>query len=144
MLLASGKAESEGADMSLDVLVREREPGVFLIELIGEVNTETSPELEKRVKPLLPKAKAFILELKALSYISSMGLSAVFRLKQAIEALKGTLVLVHPQPQVQKVFDVVKVFPEAMMASLEEADEYLDSFLDNVQKGNITPKKPNL
>jgi anti-sigma B factor antagonist len=130
--------------MSLNVKVQEREPGVFLVELVGEINTETSAEMEKRVRPFLAQAKAFIFELKDLSYISSMGLSAVFRLKQAIEELKGTLVLVHPQPQVQKVFDVVKVFPEAMMASLEEADEYLDSFLDNVQKGNITPKRPNL
>lgn len=130
--------------MSLEVKIQEREPGVFLIELAGEVNTDTSPDLEKRVHPLLAQAKAFIFELKDLAYISSMGLSAVFKIKQAIEEKKGTLVLVHPQPQVQKVFDVVKVFPEAMMASLEEADEYLDSFLDNVQKGNISPRKPNL
>jgi anti-sigma B factor antagonist len=122
---------------------KEREPGVFLVGIVGEVNTETAPDLEKKVMALLPGAKAFVFELREMSYISSMGLSVFFRIKQAIENKGGTLLLVEPQPQIQKVFDAMKVFPDAMMASLEEADEYLDSFLDAVQKGKIEPRKPN-
>jgi len=130
--------------MSLEIKIQEKEPGVFVIVPVGEVNTETAPELEKKVNGILPGAKALVFELKGMSYISSMGLSVFFRLKQAIEEKKGTLLLVQPQPQIQKVFDAMKVFPEAMMASLDQADEYLDKFLDAVQKGKIEPRKPIL
>jgi anti-sigma B factor antagonist len=128
--------------MVLDIKIREREPGVYLVGITGEVNTETAPELEKKVRGILPQSKALVFELKDMTYISSMGLSVFFRLKQAIEEKQGTLLFVEPQAQIQKVFDAMKVFPDAMMASLQEADEYLDSFLDAVQKGKVDPKKP--
>lgn len=128
--------------MALDVQIQEREPGVFLLACIGEVNTQTAPELEKKANSVLPGAKAFIFELKSMTYVSSMGLSVFFRLKQAIEHKGGTLLFVNSQPQIQKVFNAMKVFSDEMMASLEEADERLDEFLDGVQKGKIEPRSP--
>ena len=50
--------------------------------------------------------------------------------------------LVNPQPQVKLVFETVKILSDNLLASLEEADELLDSFLDKVQKGKIKPYKP--
>ncbi len=128
--------------MSLEIKTQEREPGVLVVTPIGEVNTETAPAFEKKLREILPQAKAFVFDLEKMTYVSSMGLSAFFRIKQAVEEKGGTILLVHVSSQVQKVFDVVKVFSEAMMASLEQADEHLDSFLDDVQKGKIEPKKP--
>lgn len=126
--------------MSLEIKVQEREPGVYLITPVGEINTDTALDFEKTSREFLPKAKAFVFDLERMTYISSMGLSSFFRIKQSIEEKGGTILLVHVSAQVQKVFDVVKVFSEAMMASLEQADEHLDSFLDDVQKGKIEPK----
>jgi anti-anti-sigma factor len=128
--------------MSLEITVQQREPGVYLVAPVGEINTETAPDFEKKLKELLPQAKAFVFDLQDMAYISSMGLSAFFRIKQLIEEKGGTILLVHVSAQVQKVFDVVKVFSESMMASLEQADDHLDSFLDDVQKGKIEPKRP--
>ncbi len=129
--------------MSLQVKIEEREPGVYVVAPAGEVNTDTYLELENKVNGILPTAKAVIFELKDMTYISSMGLSVLFRVKQKLAGQEAKFLWVHPQPQVQKVFDVMKVLSDAMVASLEEADEYLDSFLDGVQKGKIEPRTPH-
>lgn len=129
--------------MFLQVKIEEREPGVYVVAPAGEVNTDTYAELENKVNEILPKAKALIFELKDMTYISSMGLSVFFRAKSALSEKEAKFLWIHPQPQIQKVFDVMKVLPDAMVASLEEADEYLDSFLDGVQKGVIDPRTPH-
>jgi len=128
--------------MSLQVKIEEREPGVYVVAPIGEVNTDTYRELESKTNELIPKAKALVFELKDMTYISSMGLSVFFRVKSALNEKEAKFLWVHPQPQIQKVFDCMKVLPDAMVASLEEADTYLDSFLDGVQKGKIDPRTP--
>jgi len=128
--------------MSLQVKIEEREPGVYVVAPIGEVNTDTYQELESKTNELISKAKALVFELKDMTYISSMGLSVFFRVKSALNEKEAKFLWVHPQPQIQKVFDCMKVLPDAMVASLEEADTYLDSFLDGVQKGKIDPRTP--
>ena len=130
--------------MSLQVLVNEKDKGIFVIEPVGEVNTQTYQELENKVNAAIQSgAQAIAFELKGMSYISSMGLSVFFRAKQRLEKNGGTIALVNLQPQIKTIFETVKVLPDQMFASLEQADEYLDSFLDGVQKGRITPKNPS-
>jgi anti-anti-sigma factor len=128
--------------MSLAVDIIEKEPKVFLVTLKGEINTETHQSLEDRLKDTIAKAQAIILDMAGVSYVSSMGLSAIFRIKLALEEKKGTVALVNIQSQVQLVFETMKVISDQMFASLQEADEYLDSFLDGVQKGKIKPHLP--
>lgn len=129
--------------MSLKIKSREKEAGVYVLALCGEVNTDTSADLEKEInKVLAHTSKALILDLKEMDYISSMGLSVFFRAKQALAEKKAAFFLTGVQPRVQKVFEAVKVLPECMVASLEQADECLDAFLDGIQKGRIDPKPP--
>ncbi|MFH0807794.1 MAG: STAS domain-containing protein [Elusimicrobiota bacterium] len=128
--------------MGLNISVNEREPGVYLIIPKGEINTETYSILEERLKEAILKANALVIEMGQVSYISSMGLSAIFRIKLAIEERKGTIALVNMQPQVKQVFETMKILTPQMFASLQEADEYMDKFLDGVQKGTIKPQKP--
>ena len=128
--------------MGLALTVSEKENSVFMVTPKGEINTETYKILEEGVKDAQVKAKALILEMGGVSYISSMGLSAIFRIKLAIEERGGTIALVNMQPQVQQVFETMKVLSPQMFASLQEADDYLDKFLDGVQKGTIKPREP--
>jgi anti-anti-sigma factor len=125
--------------MALDITITEKEGNVFAITPRGEINTETYQLLEERLKDIVPKAKAFVFEMGHVSYVSSMGLSALFRIKLAMEEHNGTIALVNMQPQVQQVFDTMKILSPQIFASLTEADEYLDKFLDGVQKGRIKP-----
>ena len=128
--------------MGLEINVTEKEPGVYLVAPKGEINTETYQLLGERLKDIVPKAKAIVLEMGEVSYLSSMGLSAIFRLKLAVEGHLGTVALVNMQPQVQLVLETMKVLSPQIFASFEQADEYLDKFLDGVQKGRIKPRKP--
>lgn len=128
--------------MGLNVNINEKEPGVYLITPKGEINTETYFILEEKVKDVISKVQALVIEMGQVSYISSMGLSAIFRIKISIEERKGTIALVNMQPQVKQVFEAMQILTPQMFASLQEADEYMDKFLDGVQKGTIKPQKP--
>lgn len=128
--------------MSLTITIQEKKDNSFLVAPVGEINTETCQKLEKEVAPVLARASAIVFEMKDVTYISSMGLGAIFRIKQAMEKKQGTVLLVNPQPQIRAVFESMKILPDRMFASLEEADECLDAFLDGVQKGRINPSNP--
>jgi anti-anti-sigma factor len=128
--------------MGLEIIIKVKENSVFVVFPKGEINTETHQILEDQMKEVVAKAKAIILEMKDVSYISSMGLSAIFRIKLAIEERGGTIALVNMQPRVQLVFDTMGILSPQMFASLTEADEYLDKFLSGVQNGTIKPREP--
>jgi anti-anti-sigma factor len=125
--------------MALEINITEKDNNVFVVTPAGEINTETYQSLQDRLKDYVSKAKALIFEMGQVSYISSMGLSAIFRIKIAMEQHSGMIALVNMQQQVQLVFDTMKILSPQIFASLEEADEYLDAFLDGVQKGTIKP-----
>ncbi len=128
--------------MGLDLQFNEKEPGVYLVIPKGEINTQTHGILTERLKDVIPKAKAVVFDMGSVSYISSMGLSAIFRIKIDLEQHSGTIVLINMQPQVKLVFETTKILSPQLFASLEEADDYLDKFLDGVQKGTIKPRTP--
>jgi anti-anti-sigma factor len=87
---------------------------------------------------LKPSTKGIVLNMAGLSYISSIGLAAIFRAKQSLEKNGGTLAIANLQPNVKRIFEAVKVVPESIFATLEEADDYLDQYIAfiNSQKEN--------
>jgi len=128
--------------MGLEITINTREKDVYLVFPKGEINTQTYQILEDQTKDILNKARAIVFEMGGVSYISSMGLSAIFRIKLAMEERGGTIALVNMQPRVQLVFDTMRILSPQMFASLTEADDYLDKFLDGVQDGTIKPRDP--
>ena len=121
--------------MSLKVTIEKKDTGVFMIKLLGPLDTETYPAFEDEVgKILVDSTKAVILNMEGVNYISSMGIGSLFKLSNAVKKLKGSLLLINLQPQIKKVLDTVKAMPEAMFTSIEEADNYLNEiqkkFLD--------------
>ena len=77
-----------------------------------------------------------MLDLAELQYISSAGIRSIFRARKALSARGGKVVVVNPQPQIQKVFDVVKAVPmNEIFSSLAEADAYLDLMQRKVLAG---------
>lgn len=124
--------------MALDIEISRGEYGTYKVRLTGTLDTETYEKFNKAVEPALadPDARALRLEIQELKYISSMGLGAIVKAKKGIEAKGGVLALVGAQPQVQKVFDIVRMLPkETVFASREEADEYLAMIQKRVIEG---------
>ena len=114
--------------MSFNVQVESKTEGVYFITLEGRLDTETYPLTEKKLMPLASgQARVMIFNLAKLEYISSMGLRVVLKVRKAIDARKGTLVMTNVQPQIQKVFEIANALPaQSIFASVEEADRYLD------------------
>ena len=129
--------------MGLRVDLKEKEKGVFLVLLSGSIDTQTYSLLEEKVNPFLKQAKAIIFDMKDVSYISSMGLSAIFRIKKILEDSSGTIAIINLQPQVKKVLEIIKVLPEYYFSTMQEAEKYLDEFLADMQKRELEKGKEN-
>ncbi len=112
----------------LKVSVTEKEDGVFVISPVGSIDTDTYEFLEERVNSVLEASpKVIIFDMEGVSYISSRGVSVVIKAEMALKKHKGMLTMVNLQPQIKKVFDVLKVIPpQQIFTSIDELDSYLD------------------
>lgn len=121
--------------MSLDIEISKRENGRCQIELVGRLDTHTSPKLEGALAGL--PAGQFplqILDMEKLNYISSAGLRCIFKAKKEVVSGGGRLLLVNLLPQVKKVLDIIKALPaEEVFANYDQVEEYLDK----IQKQNV-------
>jgi anti-anti-sigma factor len=105
----------------------------------GKLDTHTFGELDRQIAPLLEAAaiKTLVLDLDKLTYISSAGIRSVFKARKAMAARGGKLLVVHLQPQIRKVFDIVKAVPVGdVFASAGELDAYLDAMQRKVIEGD--------
>ena len=115
-----------------------RENGSQRVEIGGRLDTHTYGELDDRLTLVLAaKVKSLVLDLAQLNYISSAGVRSIFRARKLLAARSGTLVIANAQPQVQKVFDIVKAVPlSEIFRSVEEADAYLDRIQKKIVAGD--------
>lgn len=124
--------------MSLKIQIQEGRPFTQTVALVGRLDTETAPSLDAELQRILAtQVKVIVFDLSALDYISSAGLGALFRARKAMKARSGDALVVNPQPQVQKVFDIVKaVDVKAIFRDVAELDEYLDEMQHRVMRGD--------
>lgn len=126
--------------MSLDI--RFSPPGTDqqLIALHGRLDTHTFGRLDEALAPILESASpphALVLDLGGLDYISSAGIRSIFKARKALAPHGGRVLVVNPQPQIQKVFDLVKAVPLGdIFTSTAEADAYLDAMQKKVLRGD--------
>jgi anti-anti-sigma factor len=116
-----------GGFMPLTVTVRERESGVFVVSPAGSLDTNTCNILEKRLDMVLEgSTKAIVFDMEELDYISSMGVRVIVRARKALKDKDAYLVMMNLQPQIKKVFDIIKALPgHQVFSNVEELDNYL-------------------
>ena len=124
--------------MSLKIQIQEGRPFTQTVALVGRLDTETAPSLDAELQRVLAtQVKVIVFDLSGLDYISSAGLGALFRAQKAMKARSGEALLVNPQPQVQKVFDIVKaVDVKTVFRDVAELDDYLDEMQRRVTRGS--------
>lgn len=115
--------------MDLQIRLDEPKPHTCRVTLAGRLDTHTYEELDRKLAPVLASpVTAMIFDLENLEYISSAGIRSVFKARKAIEGRGGKVLVSNLQPQIQKVFDIVKAVPlNSIFTSIEEADKYLDT-----------------
>ena len=123
--------------MSLSIRIDPPGAGSQRVALAGRLDTNTYAELDRGLAPVLASAThSLVLDLAGLEYISSAGIRSILLARKALSARGGKVLVVNPQPQIQKVFDVVRAVPLAeIFSSTEEADAYLDHMQRKVLYG---------
>ena len=127
--------------MHLEIQTAPRSGTTQRVALFGRLDTHSYPQLDAELAPMLdggdPPVMSLVLDLAGLNYISSAGIRSIFKARKALTARNGKLLVVNPQPQIQKVFDVVKAVPMSdIFTSVAEADAYLDMVQRKVVSGD--------
>lgn len=114
--------------MDLSVTSRQKMDGVYILTPAGRLDTGTYSALEARVDVVLQeKPHTLVFDMEMLDYISSMGVRVIAKAQREMKAYNGKVVLFNLQPQIQKVFDIIKALPsQQIVSSMAELDDYLD------------------
>jgi anti-anti-sigma factor len=125
--------------MSLKIHISERNGDRQVVAVEGRLDSISYHELDRQITPVIEDAEVntLVFDLAKLDYISSAGIRSVFRARKALAARGGRVLIVNPQAQVEKVFDIVKAVPvKEIFRSTEELDHYLDRIQKRIVSGD--------
>lgn len=110
------------------VTSKQKMDGVYIVSPSGRLDTGTYPVLEEHVDVVLREnPHTLVFDMQRLDYISSMGVRVIAKAQRAMKAYNGKVILLNLQPQIQKVFDIIKALPsQQVFSSMGELDDYLD------------------
>lgn len=113
--------------MILTITLKEKTTGVFMLHPKGSIDTNTYTILEEKVDSILQNARMIVFEMKDVEYINSAGVRVIFKAEKALKERGGKVALMHLQPPVKKVFEIIHALPSMnVFTSIEELDEYLE------------------
>jgi anti-sigma B factor antagonist len=95
-------------DPDLRVAVQAAEGGLK-IELVGELDVATAPELQRRVDEIASAEGDAWIDCTRLTFADSSGLGALMRLAKALRAKDRRLVLTNLRPIVRRAMDVLQI-----------------------------------
>ena len=122
--------------MPLKVKSTTRSPGVIVVSPIGSIDANTFNIFDSKMDDvLLQKPDVIIFDMEFADYISSSGIRVLLKVKKALKQTAGRMVFVKLQPQIQKVFDILKAIPTLkVFTNIEELDKYLDTMQKAVKQ----------
>jgi anti-anti-sigma factor len=108
-----------------------------VVAFTGLLDTATSPQADKELAPVLAAAPPVVeFDLAGLTFISSAGLRVLLGSRKILGAKGAKCYITNAQPQVQKVFEIVKALPGmAVFTSTKELDTYLAEMQRKVIEG---------
>ncbi len=117
--------------MALDITVIKKKDYVYSIELKGSLDSETYQELQAQLGEIIDeKTRAVILDMSKVNYISSAGIRVIIETKKTLERKNATFAMINLQPQIKKIFDVMKILPMFdIFDDMPEADKYIDQII---------------
>jgi anti-anti-sigma factor len=123
--------------MPLNIKLQQIDKNTVNVILSGQITGETCDLFDRRITELIQKKlSTIILDLSEIDFISSAGVGAIIKAKMSMLRYYGELAMVNPQPQIRKVFDIMKLLPAMnMFASIKELDDYLEKIQRRVVEG---------
>ncbi len=124
--------------MSLEIEIHAEPNEGKRISLAGSLDTDTAPQLQGKIDEEIDSTvHMVIMDLKRLHFLSSAGLRVIFKTKKQLDEHHGKFMLLNLQPQVRKVFDIIKALDGMnVFKSQEEMDEYLTAMQNKVLDGD--------
>ena len=109
------------------------------VSLAGSLDTDTAVQLQEKIDQEIDSTvHMVIMDLKRLEFLSSAGLRVIFKTKKYMDSHEGKFMLLNLQPQVRKVFDIIKALDGMnVFKSQEEMDEYLTAMQNKVLDGDV-------
>ncbi|HLE21042.1 MAG TPA: STAS domain-containing protein, partial [Vicinamibacteria bacterium] len=93
----------------LNIHIQDGRPLTKTVALEGRLDTDTVADFDKEMEYLMGSAvRVLVFDMAKLDYISSAGLRSLFRAQKDLKSRGGKALMVHLQPQVKKVFEIVK------------------------------------
>jgi anti-anti-sigma factor len=122
--------------MPLKVKSTPRGQGVIVVSPIGSIDANTFSIFDSKMDDvLMQKPDVIIFDMEFADYISSSGIRVLLKTKKVLKQTAGRMVFVKLQPQIQKVFDILKAIPTLkVFTSIEELDKYLDTMQKAAKK----------
>jgi anti-anti-sigma factor len=123
--------------MPLNIKLLQIDKNTVKIILSGQITGETWEQFDRQITALIQKKiSTIILDLSEVDFISSAGVGAIIKAKMSMLRYYGEMALVNPQPQIRKVFEIMKLLPAMnMFASIKELDEYLEKIQRRIVEG---------
>jgi len=123
--------------MPLEVTITDEPKNGKRISLAGSLDTDTAPQLETRIDESIDSSvTTLILDMKDLEFLSSAGLGVIFMTMKELNNRQGKIMLINLQPQVQRVFEIIKALDGMnIFKDREEMDSYLAVMQQKVLDG---------
>jgi anti-sigma B factor antagonist len=80
---------------------------ITIIDVEGEVDTNTAPELQDKLVPMVQPNSKILLDMKGVTYMSSAGLRFVLTLYRRANAQGARIVLATVSPEIQETMEMV-------------------------------------
>lgn len=117
--------------MLLEIKIDKKKDYVYFVELKGSIDSDTYQELQEKLNEVIDdNTKAVILDMGGVNYVSSAGIGVVMNTKKSLQQKNANFAMVNLQPQIKKVFDVMKILPMIdILDDIPEADKYIDQII---------------
>jgi anti-sigma B factor antagonist len=123
--------------MSLEITITAEENNGKRISIAGSLDSNTAPQLQNSIDAEIDDSvSTTIIDFKDLDFLSSAGLRVIFKTKKIMDNNGGRFLLVNLQPQIKKVFEIIKALDGMnVFKDQEEMDEYLTAMQNKVKDG---------
>ena len=96
-------------------VVEKRQNGICILGLLGRLDSNTSPEFEKKIFEVIEDGtRSVIVDFESLDYISSAGLRVLLKATKKLKRSDGKIVLCSMKEYIKEVFEIagfVTLFP---------------------------------
>jgi anti-sigma B factor antagonist len=116
----------------LGIAIKSAGKNASIIELIGELDMGTVPQVEGRLRQALEANDGVILDLSDLSFIDSTGIGLLIDAHQATEGSGKLHTVISPNSQIERVFRIAGI--DRALPTFSDREEAISALAPLVAK----------